>query len=58
MAGRGNRRAEYESPQFWADWCSLTLEQMAEKYGVSTTAVWLAARKRGFPGKFNLRAAE
>lgn len=29
----------------------MTLEQMAEKYGVTTTAVVSAAKSRGFPGK-------
>lgn len=46
------RRSAYDSPAFRQMWYSdATLEDMAEKYGVSIVAIWRAAMRRGLNGK-------
>jgi len=52
-------RPEYDSAEFRARWMAdETLQSLASWLGVSTVAVWRAAKRRGFPGKYSVRASQ
>ena len=51
------RRHEYDSAEFSRRYHSdETLESLADWLGVGVTAIYKAARVRGFPMKFEMRA--
>lgn len=51
-------RADYNQPEFRRLWHdpSVTLEAIAQRYGVSIVSIWKAASRRDFPGRFQIRA--
>jgi len=52
-----HRRPEYDSKAFHDMWHSRTpLREIAEALGVSITAVWIAARNRGFQTRSEILA--
>ena len=52
-----HRRPEYDSKAFHDMWHSRTpLREIAEALGVSITAVWIAARNRGFQTRSKIKA--
>jgi len=52
------KRTDYDAPRFRALWLSdATIHAIAAEYGVTTTAIYKAAMRRGFPPKFQMRAA-
>ena len=52
-------RPEYDSAEFRDRWMSgETLQSLSSWLGVSTVAVWSAANRRGFPGKYSVRASK
>lgn len=46
------RSPEYDAPEFRDMWFSrMTLAEIAKSMGVSITAIWKAAERRGWPSK-------
>lgn len=53
-----NIRPAYDEPRFRELWFADTpLKEMAEIYGVTPVAIHNAAMRRGFPGRYAMRAA-
>lgn len=51
-------RPEYDAPEFRRLWLSdVQIHAIAALYGVTTTAIYQAAMRRGFPPKYQMRAA-
>lgn len=51
-----SRRNEYDSEWFREAWFSKApMREIAEALGVSIVSVWLAARRRGFPARLDVR---